>query len=236
MVAIAVILLLFPPAFSHISSRSCHMVLCHTQDQIRYHIMYMCKVGSGTQTCVYLAVQVALELGSYIGYSAIRIARKLPPGGKLYGIDPSETYVPIAREMIQHAGLSDKVEIIQGILETSILVRPSFTAPVPHTFHGMSCCASVSIFSLSVCAMVYSLPTNYICHVTVLHRSTNEQTHSKFTCARCLLRTHNKHVLRVPLHHSWYPRAHQQPDSVCFLCRTCTKEECILLILPSLTT
>lgn len=66
---------------------------------------------------------MALELGSYIGYSAIRIARKLPRGGKLYGIDPNPTHVRIAREMIQHAGLSDKVEIIEGILETSIPVR-----------------------------------------------------------------------------------------------------------------
>lgn len=66
-----------------------------------------------------------MELGSYIGYSAIRIARKLPPGGKLYGIDPNEIHVRIAREMIQHAGLSDKAEIIQGILEISIPVRLS---------------------------------------------------------------------------------------------------------------
>lgn len=64
--------------------------------------------------------QVALELGGYIGYSAVRIASKLPPGGKLYSIDPNETHVRIARSMIQHAGLSDKVEVIQGILETSI--------------------------------------------------------------------------------------------------------------------
>lgn len=73
-------------------------------------------------------LQIALELGSYIGYSAIRIARKLPLGGKLYGIDPNEMHVRIAREMIQHAGLSDKVEIIQGILETSIPVSFPDTA------------------------------------------------------------------------------------------------------------
>lgn len=63
---------------------------------------------------------VALELGTYVGYSAIATARRLPPGGKLYGIDPNAMHVQVAREMIQHAGLSDKVEIIQGVLETSI--------------------------------------------------------------------------------------------------------------------
>lgn len=68
---------------------------------------------------------MALELGTYVGYSAITTARKLPPGGKLYGIDPNSTHVRIAREMIHHAGLSHKAEIIEGILETSIPVRPS---------------------------------------------------------------------------------------------------------------
>ena len=65
-------------------------------------------------------MQVALELGGYIGYSAIRIARNLPPGGKLYSIDPNENHVRIARRMIQHAGLNDKVEVLQSILEESI--------------------------------------------------------------------------------------------------------------------
>lgn len=67
-------------------------------------------------------MQVALELGGYIGYSAIRIARNLPPGGKLYSIEPNETHVRIARSMIQHAGLSDKVEVLQSILADSIQV------------------------------------------------------------------------------------------------------------------
>lgn len=65
-------------------------------------------------------LQVALELGGYIGYSAIRIARNLPPGGKLYSIEPNETHVRIARRMIQHAGLDDKVEVLQSILTESI--------------------------------------------------------------------------------------------------------------------
>ena len=63
-----------------------------------------------------------MELGGYIGYSAVRIASQIPPGGKLYSIDPNETHVRIARSIIQHAGLSDRVEVIQGILETSIQV------------------------------------------------------------------------------------------------------------------
>ncbi len=70
-----------------------------------------------------IMLQVAVELGGYIGYSAVRIASQLPSGGKLYSIDPNESHVRIARALIQHAGLSDKVEVIQGILETSIQVH-----------------------------------------------------------------------------------------------------------------
>ena len=86
--------------------------------------------------------QVALELGSYIGYSAIRTARKLPAGSKLYGIDPNEVNVRVARGMIQHAGLSDRVEIIQGILETSIPVSP--VAVLQYAAHALQHTSDVS--------------------------------------------------------------------------------------------
>lgn len=89
-------------------------------------------------------LQVALELGTYIGYSAIATARRLPPGGKLYGIDPNAMHVQVAREMIQHAGLSDKVEIIQGVLETSIpvsLPEAYMRACCHHCCYGLCCYA-----------------------------------------------------------------------------------------------
>lgn len=74
------------------------------------------------QTALHASLQVALELGSYIGYSAIVTARKLPAGGRLYGIEYNPINARVARAMIDHAGLSDKVEIIEGTLETSIPV------------------------------------------------------------------------------------------------------------------
>ena len=82
--------------------------------------VHACRINSIIEA---IMLQVALELGGYIGYSAVRIASQLPPGGKLYSIDPNESHVRIARALIQHAGLSDKVEVIQGILETSIQVH-----------------------------------------------------------------------------------------------------------------
>lgn len=55
-----------------------------------------------------------IELGAYVGYSALRIARKLPLGGHLYSIEFSEANAAIARRMIAHAGASDRVTVILG--------------------------------------------------------------------------------------------------------------------------
>lgn len=71
-------------------------------------------------------MQVAIELGTYIGYSAIRIAQSLPSGGKLYSIDPDEVHVQIAREMIEHAGVSNKVEVMHGTLQSLTEVQCPF--------------------------------------------------------------------------------------------------------------
>jgi catechol O-methyltransferase len=48
---------------------------------------------------------VALELGTYCGYSAIRIASKMEkPDSKLVSIEMNSRNCKIAREMIEHAG------------------------------------------------------------------------------------------------------------------------------------
>ena len=78
------------------------------------------------------SVQVAIELGTYIGYSAIRIAQSMPPGSKLYSIDPDEVHVQLAKQMVDHAGVSDKVEVIQGTLQGSTKVDLSLLRTCCH--------------------------------------------------------------------------------------------------------
>ncbi|KAM4605825.1 catechol O-methyltransferase A-like isoform 1-T1 [Discoglossus pictus] len=46
-----------------------------------------------------------LELGTYCGYSAVRIARLLPPGARLVTIEMNPEYALVAKEIIQLAGL-----------------------------------------------------------------------------------------------------------------------------------
>ncbi|CAN6618802.1 hypothetical protein TRVA0_007S02300 [Trichomonascus vanleenenianus] len=58
--------------------------------------------------------KVAIELGCYVGFSAILFSKELPPGGKYYGFEFSPEYAEIARYHIDLAGLSDRVKIFVG--------------------------------------------------------------------------------------------------------------------------
>ncbi|KAL5490484.1 hypothetical protein ACEPAI_5317 [Sanghuangporus weigelae] len=51
-----------------------------------------------------------LEVGTLGGYSTIWLGRALPVDGKLITLEISEKHASVARENIQRAGLSDKVE------------------------------------------------------------------------------------------------------------------------------
>ncbi|KAM6423182.1 catechol O-methyltransferase isoform 1-T5 [Liasis olivaceus] len=63
---------------------------------------------------------VVLELGTYCGYSAIRIARLLKPKSRLLTIEFNPEFASIAKEIIDIAGLSDKVTILEGHSEDII--------------------------------------------------------------------------------------------------------------------
>lgn len=55
-----------------------------------------------------------LELGTLGGYSTIWLARALPQDGKIITIEVNEQYAAIARENINRAGLTGKVDIRVG--------------------------------------------------------------------------------------------------------------------------
>jgi len=57
-----------------------------------------------------------MELGGYVGYSALRIARKLPPAGHLYSIEFNAANAAIARKIHAHAGVADRVTVVHGYL------------------------------------------------------------------------------------------------------------------------
>lgn len=64
---------------------------------------------------------IAVELGSYCGYSAVRIAMQLDgPGDLVISIDSSEKSIQWARRAVAHSELSDRVALICSTAEKCI--------------------------------------------------------------------------------------------------------------------
>ncbi|KAG8549925.1 hypothetical protein GDO81_018805 [Engystomops pustulosus] len=64
-----------------------------------------------------------LELGTYCGYSTLRIARLLPPGARLITIEMNPHYAQVAKELFQHAGLDTqqrKWRLQEALLYTTL--------------------------------------------------------------------------------------------------------------------
>jgi catechol O-methyltransferase len=57
-----------------------------------------------------------LELGTYCGYSALRIVRAMPPDGHLYTVEFNPANAAIARRIVDHAGVADRVTVVVGTL------------------------------------------------------------------------------------------------------------------------
>src|SRR5687767_14783947 len=62
------------------------------------------------------APQLLLELGTYCGYSALRMARVMPAGARICSIEFSRDNAEIARRIWSHAGLGDEVMCVVGTL------------------------------------------------------------------------------------------------------------------------
>ncbi len=55
-----------------------------------------------------------LEIGTLGGYSAIWLARALPPGGTLVTLELSEHHATVARDNLARAGVGDRAQVITG--------------------------------------------------------------------------------------------------------------------------
>ena len=61
-----------------------------------------------------LQPRFAVEVGTFTGYSALAVARALPPGGRLLCCDISEEWTAIAREHWARAGVADRIDLRIG--------------------------------------------------------------------------------------------------------------------------
>jgi catechol O-methyltransferase len=58
-----------------------------------------------------------LELGTYCGYSGLRMARAMPPDAHAYSIEYLAANADIARRIWAHAGVADRLTVIVGTLD-----------------------------------------------------------------------------------------------------------------------
>lgn len=90
-------------------------------DEFCYERAVMINVGDEKGEILDAAIKRArpqrlLELGTYCGYSALRTARVMPDGAHLYSLEFSPANAAIARRILGHAGVGDRVTVIEGTL------------------------------------------------------------------------------------------------------------------------
>jgi catechol O-methyltransferase len=90
-------------------------------DEFCYEQSFMMNVGDEKGAILDAAIQRAdprrlLELGTYCGYSALRTARVMPDGARLYSIEFNPANADIARSILAHAGVGDRVTVVVGTL------------------------------------------------------------------------------------------------------------------------
>jgi catechol O-methyltransferase len=90
-------------------------------DDFCYHQSLMMNVGDEKGEILDRAVQRVqprrlLELGTYCGYSALRMARVMPGEARLYSIEFNPANAEIARRIWDHAGIGDRATVLVGSL------------------------------------------------------------------------------------------------------------------------
>jgi catechol O-methyltransferase len=90
-------------------------------DEFCYRRSVMMNVGDEKGEILDAAIRRAqprrlLELGTYCGYSALRTARVMPEGARLLSVEFSPANAEIARRILGHAGVGERVTVVVGTL------------------------------------------------------------------------------------------------------------------------
>ena len=90
-------------------------------DQFAYEKSFLINVGDEKGAILDAAIERAkpkllLELGTYCGYSALRTVRKMRSDAHLVSIEFNADNAAIARSILEHAGVADRVTIVSGTL------------------------------------------------------------------------------------------------------------------------
>lgn len=92
-----------------------------TIDEYCYHKRYLINIGDEKGKLLDDAVRAAhpsrlLELGTYCGYSALRIVRAMPADALLHTIEFNASNAEVAQRIWDHAGVGDRISVIVGTL------------------------------------------------------------------------------------------------------------------------
>jgi catechol O-methyltransferase len=90
-------------------------------DEFCYGRSFMMNVGDEKGEILDRAISATtparlLELGTYCGYSALRTARVMPPGAHLTSVEFNADNAAIARRVLNHAGVGERVTVVDGTL------------------------------------------------------------------------------------------------------------------------
>jgi catechol O-methyltransferase len=90
-------------------------------DEFAYEESYLINVGDEKGEILdgvieRLSPTRLLELGTYCGYSALRTARAMRPDAHLTSIEFNADNAAIARAILEHAGVADRVTVVVGTL------------------------------------------------------------------------------------------------------------------------
>lgn len=80
-----------------------------------------------------LQPRLAVEVGTFTGYSALAVARELPPGARLVCCDLSEEWTAVARRFWARAGVADRIDLRIGPALDTLRALP-FDPPVDLAF------------------------------------------------------------------------------------------------------
>lgn len=91
-----------------------------TIDKFAYEQSFLINIGDEKGKLLDDAVRradtkLALELGTYVGYGSLRIARAAPTA-KVFSVELAEANAEIARRIWAHAGVSDRVTCVVGTI------------------------------------------------------------------------------------------------------------------------
>jgi catechol O-methyltransferase len=90
-------------------------------DEFAYGESFLINVGDEKGALLDAAIdrvqpRLLLELGTYCGYSALRTVRRMPADAHLVSIEYLDANASIARRILDHAGVGDRVTVVVGSL------------------------------------------------------------------------------------------------------------------------